>query len=103
MMKRTFDVLLATLGLVLLSPLLALGAILIKLDSPGPIIFAQTRVGRGFRVFTLLKFRTMVRDAHESVGRSRLAPILALRELGVCFEDRNWMSFHSFSTFLRAI
>ena len=68
MMKRTFDVLLATLGLVLLSPLLALSAILIKLDSPGPIIFAQTRVGRGFRVFTLLKFRTMVRDAHEKGG-----------------------------------
>ena len=65
MMKRTFDVLLATLGLVVLSPVLVIVAILIKCDSPGPVIFKQTRVGKGFRRFALFKFRTMVHDAHE--------------------------------------
>jgi len=49
----------AGLGLLLLSPLLALIAIAIRLDSPGPVFFVQERVGRGGRPFRLLKFRTM--------------------------------------------
>jgi lipopolysaccharide/colanic/teichoic acid biosynthesis glycosyltransferase len=44
---------------VLLSPLFLLLAIFIKLESPGPVLFRQTRVGKGFRTFTMLKFRTM--------------------------------------------
>ncbi len=69
MMKRIFDVLLATLGLVILSPLLALVAILITCDSSGPVLFRQTRIGKDFRPFTLLKFRTMVPDASEKGGQ----------------------------------
>jgi exopolysaccharide biosynthesis polyprenyl glycosylphosphotransferase len=53
----------AALALVLLSPLLALIAVAIKLDSPGPVCFAQRRVGMHGRPFTLLKFRTM-REGH---------------------------------------
>ncbi len=64
-MKRAMDIIGATIGSILLSPLLALIAIRIKLDSPGPIIFKQTRVGRDGRTFTLWKFRTMVQDAEE--------------------------------------
>lgn len=62
-MKRTFDVCLAALGLVFTAPLLAIISVLIKLDSRGPVIFRQIRVGQGFRPFAILKFRTMVVDA----------------------------------------
>lgn len=57
--KRVFDVVLASLCLILFSPLLILIAILIKLDSKGPVIFKQIRVGRNMRDFHLIKFRTM--------------------------------------------
>jgi len=62
-MKRVFDIAVAFLGLFLLSPLLLLVALLIKLDSPGPIFFRQERIGKGFRSFFIYKFRTMVKDA----------------------------------------
>lgn len=65
-MKRTFDVCLAALGLVFTAPLLAIIFVLIKLDSRGPVIFRQIRVGQGFRPFAILKFRTMVVDAASS-------------------------------------
>jgi lipopolysaccharide/colanic/teichoic acid biosynthesis glycosyltransferase len=61
--KRTFDLVTALLGLVLLSPLLVLVALLIKLDSTGPIFFRQERMGKGFHPFRIYKFRTMVHDA----------------------------------------
>jgi lipopolysaccharide/colanic/teichoic acid biosynthesis glycosyltransferase len=57
--KRFFDVMLAALGLLVLSPLLLLAAVWIKLDSPGPVLFRQTRVGRFGVPFTIHKFRTM--------------------------------------------
>lgn len=57
--KRIFDVVFAMLCLVLFSPLLILIAILIKLDSKGPVIFKQIRVGRNMKDFHLAKFRTM--------------------------------------------
>lgn len=69
--KRAFDIAAAACGLLLLLPLLPVIAILIKLDSPGPIIFTQRRVGKGGHVFTCYKFRSMVRDA-ESM-RSKLS------------------------------
>jgi lipopolysaccharide/colanic/teichoic acid biosynthesis glycosyltransferase len=62
MMKRTFDIIVSFLGLVVLSPLLLLVAVVIKLDSSGPIYFRQERMGRGFRPFLIYKFRTMVQD-----------------------------------------
>jgi lipopolysaccharide/colanic/teichoic acid biosynthesis glycosyltransferase len=62
-MKRIFDILVSVLGLVLVSPLLFLIAMLIKLDSRGPVLFRQERIGRAFRPFLIYKFRTMVKDA----------------------------------------
>ena len=62
-MKRTFDICMAALGLVLTAPLLAIISVLIKLDSQGPVIFRQVRVGQGFRPFAIQKFRTMAVDA----------------------------------------
>jgi exopolysaccharide biosynthesis polyprenyl glycosylphosphotransferase len=62
-MKRGMDVTGAAAGLVLLAPLLALIAFLVKLDSRGPVLFRQTRMGAGERTFEILKFRTMGLDA----------------------------------------
>lgn len=59
MSKRLFDLCAAGGGLLLLSPLLVLIALWIKLDSPGPVLFRQTRVGRRGELFQILKFRTM--------------------------------------------
>lgn len=64
-MKRSFDILVAAIGLVLLSPLLLLVAIGIKLDSHGPVFFRQQRIGKEFRPFFIYKFRTMVQNASE--------------------------------------
>ena len=59
MLKRTFDMLAAAAGLIVLSPLLAAFALLVKLESPGPIVFQQTRVGKDGTRFAIYKFRTM--------------------------------------------
>jgi exopolysaccharide biosynthesis polyprenyl glycosylphosphotransferase len=61
--KRAFDLAGTVAGLVVLSPFLALVALAIRLDSRGPVFFRQQRVGRGGRVFEMVKFRTMVADA----------------------------------------
>ncbi|PND37785.1 sugar transferase [Paucibacter aquatile] len=63
MAKRLFDVFCAGLGLLLLSPLWILVAIWIKLDSPGPVLFRQERVGRFGKPFSIHKFRSMRVDA----------------------------------------
>jgi exopolysaccharide biosynthesis polyprenyl glycosylphosphotransferase len=62
-LKRSFDLAGSTLGLLVLSPLLALIAVAIKLDSPGPVFYRQRRIGRNDRDFRIVKFRTMVEDA----------------------------------------
>jgi exopolysaccharide biosynthesis polyprenyl glycosylphosphotransferase len=62
-LKRAVDVTAAGLGLLVLSPLLAVTAIAIKLDSRGPVFFRQERHGRGGSVFRIVKFRTMVDGA----------------------------------------
>lgn len=62
--KRALDIVLAAAGLVATAPLLAATAVLIRVSSPGPALFRQTRVGRGGRPFELLKFRTMHTGNH---------------------------------------
>jgi lipopolysaccharide/colanic/teichoic acid biosynthesis glycosyltransferase len=59
MLKRAFDIVLSAIGLIVLSPVLVLAAILVRLDSPGPVLFEQDRVGKNFRQFRLFKIRTM--------------------------------------------
>jgi lipopolysaccharide/colanic/teichoic acid biosynthesis glycosyltransferase len=68
--KRVFDTTVAFLSLCLSSPLWVLIAISIKLDSSGPIIFKQTRVGEHGRLFTMLKFRSMHADAAPNVHKA---------------------------------
>jgi lipopolysaccharide/colanic/teichoic acid biosynthesis glycosyltransferase len=61
--KRMFDVAMASLGLLVLAPAMLGIAVWIRLDSPGPVLFRQDRVGRHGRVFRIRKFRTMRADA----------------------------------------
>jgi lipopolysaccharide/colanic/teichoic acid biosynthesis glycosyltransferase len=62
-MKRLFDILFSFIGLLFLQPLFVVIAIMIKVDSTGPVFFRQGRVGKNFRRFMIYKFRTMVVDA----------------------------------------
>jgi exopolysaccharide biosynthesis polyprenyl glycosylphosphotransferase len=79
-LKRTFDVVVATVLGVVLGPLLLAIALAIRLGSPGPVLFRQTRVGRHGRRFQMLKFRTMVTDAEahkrELLKRNEAVPPL---------------------------
>lgn len=68
-LKRTSDIFISTAALIVLSPVWLLISILIKLDSPGAILFKQERVGMDGRVFLCYKFRTMRSDADETVHR----------------------------------
>lgn len=70
MTKRLFDVIASLTGIVVLSPLMAIIAAFIKLNSPGPIVYAGHRIGKNGKPFRLLKFRTMVVNADKIGGPS---------------------------------
>ena len=82
--KRIFDLIFSALFLLLLSPLLATLALLVKLTSPGPVLYAQERVGLDGKPFRMLKFRSMRTDAESqgpqfaAAGDTRTTPIGAL-------------------------
>ena len=63
LIKRGLDLTLAAIGLILCAPVMALVALLIKLDSSGPVLFTQVRMGANDRTFRIFKFRTMCNDA----------------------------------------
>lgn len=65
LLKRLFDLSMSFIGLVILSPVFLIIALLIKLDSKGPVFFRQIRMGRYEEPFEILKFRTMVVDAEK--------------------------------------
>ncbi|MHB8302256.1 MAG: sugar transferase [Acidobacteriaceae bacterium] len=79
--KRVFDLACVTPALVLLSPLLGVVALAVRLTSPGPVIFRQQRAGRHRKLFTIYKFRTMVKNSeligprHTAKGDPRITPI----------------------------
>jgi sugar transferase (PEP-CTERM system associated) len=72
--KRTFDVVVAFLGLVIGFPLMLLVAVVLKLTSRGPVFYHQTRVGKGGALFTVHKFRTMRPDAEAGTGAVWASP-----------------------------
>jgi len=76
-LKRVLDVLGALLAIVLFSPLMLVTALLVALDSPGPVIFRQTRLGRGGQPFTFFKFRSMRVAADDAVHRAFVAKFVA--------------------------
>ena len=63
--KRITDIVLAMMGLIILSPVLLIVAIAIKIDSKGPIIFRQNRIGKNEKKFGMYKFRSMITNAEE--------------------------------------
>jgi lipopolysaccharide/colanic/teichoic acid biosynthesis glycosyltransferase len=67
MVKRMFDILFSSIGLLVFSPLFIVVALFVKLDSRGPVFFQHTRIGRHFRPFRVYKFRTM-REGAERHG-----------------------------------
>ena len=67
--KRALDIVGAAIGIVLVSPLIAIIAVLVKRDSHGPVFFRQERLGRNGEPFTMVKFRTMVADNDETAHR----------------------------------
>jgi exopolysaccharide biosynthesis polyprenyl glycosylphosphotransferase len=78
-LKRTFDIATSALAIVLLLPLWLLLALLIKLDSRGPIFYTQERVGMDGRLFLLYKFRTMIADADPELHREYQRAFIAGR------------------------
>jgi sugar transferase (PEP-CTERM system associated) len=83
--KRTVDLVASTVGLVVASPVIALAALVIKLDSPGPVLYRQERVGRNGQPFQMLKLRTMRVDAEiegiprwAAIGDARMTRVGAL-------------------------
>jgi exopolysaccharide biosynthesis WecB/TagA/CpsF family protein len=83
--KRAMDFTLSSLALILLGPLMALIALAIRIDSPGPALFRQKRVGKDGEIFVCYKFRSMRVDAE-----ARRAELLAASDRkGVCFKSKN--------------
>jgi O-antigen biosynthesis protein WbqP len=79
-LKRMFDACVAAVGLIVVAPVIAFASVAIRLESSGPAIFAQARVGRGRRVFTCYKLRTMRKDtAHVA---THLAASSSITQLG---------------------
>ena len=96
-LKRVIDVVGAGLGIILLSPLLLLIAILIRFTSPGPVLYIQKRSGLNGRKFILYKFRSMYKGAHE-----RLSEVMAKNEMtGPIFKVRNDPRITPVGKFLR--
>jgi lipopolysaccharide/colanic/teichoic acid biosynthesis glycosyltransferase len=89
--KHPFDVAVALLLIVTILPVLLLLALIVKLDSPGPILFRQRRMGMGMREFSMLKFRTMYPEApselHERFIAQLASPNHADRTLNKLTED----------------
>ncbi|PJE29216.1 polymer biosynthesis protein, WecB/TagA/CpsF family [Pseudooceanicola antarcticus] len=83
--RRVFDVTVSAAALIILAPILLLTALAIRLESGGPVLFRQTRVGKDGTPFTMLKFRSMYPDAE-----ARRAALLATSDReGICFKSRN--------------
>lgn len=83
--KRPLDISLTLTGLLLIWPLLLLVALAVRLSSPGPVFFVQTRIGLNGQRFGMIKFRSMYRDAE-----ARRAALLAQSDrAGICFKSRH--------------
>jgi exopolysaccharide biosynthesis polyprenyl glycosylphosphotransferase len=73
--KRLMDTVLSAAGIILLSPVLIVLAVLVKMSSPGPVFYRQERVGRGGKTFPVMKFRSMRMDAEKHTG-----PVWAVKD-----------------------
>lgn len=81
--KRFLDILVSLLSLIVLSPLMLITALAIKLDSKGPVIFKQERLGLGGKVFLIYKFRSMCENAeHMGTGQYSFADDMRVTKVG---------------------
>ena len=97
LLKRTMDIVLATLFLIVISPVLLAIALAVRLDSHGPVFYFSERLGKKGRVFRCIKFRTMVRDAEK-----RRADVMHMNERdGVLFKIANDPRITKLGRFLR--
>jgi len=81
-LKRLFDITVSLIGILVLSPVLLLVALLIKLDSSGPIFYRGVRIGKDGRAFRIYKFRTMVVNAEKLGGPSTAGDDARLTKIG---------------------
>jgi lipopolysaccharide/colanic/teichoic acid biosynthesis glycosyltransferase len=81
-LKRLFDLTASVIGLALLLPVLAILALALKLDSPGPVFYRGLRAGRFGKAFRIFKYRTMVVDAHKLGGPSSSADDPRITRMG---------------------
>jgi lipopolysaccharide/colanic/teichoic acid biosynthesis glycosyltransferase len=95
--KRAMDIVLASLALIALSPLLGLIALGVLVDSPGPVLFRQERVGKHGRSFVMLKFRTMIADRRQR----NLGPPAGVAERRRTHKSPNDPRITAFGRFLR--
>ena len=75
-LKRTLDIVGSIVGIIVFSPVFLLAALLIRLDSAGPVFFSQTRVGRGRVPFTMYKFRTMRHGNDDGVHQEYVSQLI---------------------------
>lgn len=82
MIKRAFDIIVSFCGLLVTAPVLAVIAVLIKRNSPGPVFYKGTRAGKNNKIFSMFKFRTMVANADKIGGPSTAGDDPRLTTLG---------------------
>ena len=82
MIKRLFDLFFSLIGVIVLSPLLLIIAILIKISSPGPVFYRGLRAGKNFKPFKIFKFRTMKAEAEKLGGPSTAGDDPRLTRIG---------------------
>lgn len=81
-LKRTLDIICSLMGLIVLMPMLIVVAIIIKIESKGPIIFSQDRVGKNGEIFKMYKFRSMISTAEElkeNLPNERTGPMFKMK------------------------
>ena len=89
--KRSLDLTASLIGLLLVSPILALVAIAVKLESPGPVLFRQERLGLGGRPFTLYKFRSMSSSAEQERHRDHAIELIRGDATRTASVDKVWV------------
>ena len=85
--KRLFDLILTVPGLLVLSPVFLLSFVAIKIDSKGPVIFRQKRVGLNGKIFEVLKFRTMVVDAEKKGAKITTSNDIRITKVGALLRN----------------
>lgn len=100
-LKRLFDIIFSGTVLIICSPLYVLIAIVIKLSSPGPVFYVQERIGKNYRSFRCIKFRTMVKNADAMMERLMLEYPELRREYEENFKLKNDPRVTSIGKFLR--